>query len=127
MNPKSSRRILIVEDSPDIQSLLASFLNGDGYLVECASNGHDALKMLHASQTLPDLILLDLMMPEMDGFEFRRASESHPDIALIPIVVMTADGDIQAKATQIKAHGYLKKPFVSLDTILQTIEGVFPK
>lgn len=116
-------RILIVEDSHDIQELLASILESENYEVICASNGREALDKLKESPCRPQLILLDLMMPEMDGAEFRRQQKVDKDLAEIPVVVMTADADIQAKARDIEADGYLKKPFVDVNEILKAVEA----
>ena len=121
LNKRPTQTIMLVEDSRDIQLLLASLLKSAGYEVICASNGLEALDMLRSSDTLPALIILDIMMPEMDGFEFRKEQEKDVRFASIPIVAMTAYGDVQSKAMQIGAQGYLKKPFSDVDTILQTV------
>ena len=119
------KRILIVEDAKDIQTLLTRLLKGAGYSVTCASNGYDALKILGTGDELPGLILLDLMMPDMDGFQFRAAQESDSRLAEVPIVAMTAYGDVESKAMQVGAKAYLKKPFSDIDTILKTVEKFF--
>jgi CheY-like chemotaxis protein len=123
----SDKRILIVEDAPEIQTLLARLLKSRGYHIDCVSNGLSALEFLHAAGELPDLILLDLMMPEMDGYQFRQRQESEEKLRDIPLVVMTAGGDIQAKAEQVGAQAYLRKPFSSIDTILDTVGRFFSK
>jgi CheY-like chemotaxis protein len=123
LNPKS---ILIVEDSPDVQALLALFLESEGYHIDYAHNGRKALDLLQNSETLPGLILLDLMMPDMDGFRFREEQAKIPRISDIPIVVMTADADGQAKAAKVGANAFLKKPFVNLEMILATLGRFFP-
>jgi len=122
----NKRHILIVEDSPDVQSLLSLFLAGEGYHIGFADNGLRALEYLNQqTNALPQVILLDLMMPEMDGFRFRQEQVKIPRIAKIPIVVMTADADGQAKADAVGAHAFLKKPFLDLETILSTINRFF--
>jgi CheY-like chemotaxis protein len=124
-NP-AKRHILIVEDSPDVQSLLSLFLAGEGYEIGFADNGLRALEYLNQqANRLPQVILLDLMMPEMDGFRFRQEQMKIASIAKIPIVVMTADADGQAKAEAVGAHVFLKKPFLDLDTILTAINRFF--
>jgi two-component system response regulator MprA len=125
--PSSQKRILIVEDSHDIQILLAKLLKAEGYTVECADNGALALEFLRSTDEQPELILLDLMMPDMDGYQFRREQEKHEKTAGIPIVVMTADGDVQSKAMKIGAKGFLKKPFSDIELILETVGRFFPK
>jgi CheY-like chemotaxis protein len=117
------KRILIVEDSAEIQMLMMKFLDQNGYEVEGVDNGISALDHLNKVETKPDVILLDLMMPEMDGYEFRSAQLSNQEIADIPTIIMTADRDVEVKARQLKATGYLKKPFKDLDTILEVVEA----
>lgn len=106
----SDKRILIVEDAADIRFLLKSLFETEGFSVDQAANGQEALEVLHSADPLPALILLDLMMPVMDGYEFRIKQESEPRLAGIPVVVMTADGDISARRSSIRAREYLKKP-----------------
>jgi CheY-like chemotaxis protein len=106
----SDKRILIVEDAADIRFLLKSLFETEGFAVDQAANGQEALDVLHSADSLPALILLDLMMPVMDGYEFRIKQEAEPRLAGIPVVVMTADGDISARRSSIRAREYLKKP-----------------
>lgn len=106
----SDKRILIVEDAADIRFLLKSLFETEGFIVDQAGNEQEALEVLRGADTLPALILLDLMMPVMDGYEFRIKQESEPRLANIPVVVMTADGDISARRSSIRAREYLKKP-----------------
>lgn len=106
----SEKRILIVEDATDIRFLLKSLFEAEGFIVDQAGNGQEALEVLHSTDNLPALILLDLMMPVMDGYEFRIKQEAEARLADIPVVVMTADGDISARRSSIRAREYLKKP-----------------
>jgi CheY-like chemotaxis protein len=122
-----NRKILIVEDAKDIQMLLSGLLRAEGYEVDCAANGREALELLRAADPLPGVILLDLMMPDMDGYEFRREQEKDARIATIPIVAMTADGDVQVKALRIGAQAFLKKPFSNLELILSTVERLISR
>jgi CheY-like chemotaxis protein len=112
------KHILIVEDSPDLQMLLSQVFGLEGYPVSQAFNGKHALDLLHSSKSLPSLILLDIMMPVMDGFEFRNEQEKDPRLAGIPIVVMTADIDSQAKANKLGAVGVIRKPMLDIDALL---------
>jgi two-component system response regulator MprA len=125
MTAERNKFVFIVEDSAEIQYLLARLLKREGYVVECASNGREAIEKLRSGAATPGLILLDLMMPDMDGYQFREEQGKHPKIESIPVVVMTADGDIQTKSARIGAHGYLKKPFLDVDSILKIIGGFF--
>jgi CheY-like chemotaxis protein len=106
----SDKRVLIVEDAADIRFLLKSLFETEGFVVDQAANGQEALEFLRSTDSLPALILLDLMMPVMDGYEFRSKQEAEPRLANIPVVVMTADGDISARRSSMRAREYLKKP-----------------
>ncbi len=113
-------RILLVEDDWSIRAALTGILEEEGYVVTTASNGRQALERLRSSST-PDLIVLDLRMPIMDGWEFRAAQKSDPELARIPVVAVSADGSAQAAA--IDAQAYLRKP-LSTETFLNAIGRV---
>jgi len=117
-----ARRILILEDAPDICSTMKELLEMEGIEVICASNGLEAIQYLESTSPRPDLILLDLMMPVMDGYAFRAEQRKRPELASIPVVVMTAATDLHAKVKDLEAEGLLKKPFKDIATILKTIE-----
>jgi CheY-like chemotaxis protein len=104
-----SKALLIVEDDHDIRDAISEFLSESGFDVKSAENGARALELLRAGYR-PALILLDLMMPVMDGFAFREEQRKDPEIAGIPVVVMSADGNISQKQSRIGAADYLKKP-----------------
>ena len=112
--------ILIVEDSPDLQLLLAQLLSGEGYKISRAFNGQQALEFLKTTQELPSLILLDIMMPVMDGFEFRAAQKLDPRIAAIPFVVMTADYNAKLQAKQMGAVDVIQKPILDIESLIET-------
>lgn len=117
-------KILVVEDDLDIRDSLLEILDLEGYSVIPASNGREAIERLSELQNnLPHLILLDLMMPVMDGFEFRREQLAHKTWSTIPVVVMSADANVRQKleATGGPVPAYLKKP-VNLDDVLGTVE-----
>jgi CheY-like chemotaxis protein len=84
----SSRSILVVDDDAAATDSLTDILTDAGYMVATAKNGKEALKQLRGAQ-LPRLIILDLFMPEMDGWEFRRAQLKDAKLRDIPVVVMT--------------------------------------
>ncbi len=84
--------ILVVDDDPDIRDSLREVLEDEGYEVACVGNGREALDHLKAANPRPCVILLDLMMPVMDGWQFRREQKLDADIAGIPLVVITATG-----------------------------------
>ena len=110
--------VMIVEDDPDTREMLERFLQLEGYDVRTAANGQIALDALQKDNALC-VILLDLMMPVMNGWQFRRAQTEDPRLADIPVVVVTAAGareDIPA----IDATAWLSKP-VDFDRLLATI------
>lgn len=116
----SNKRVLVVEDAADLRSLLRQLFELEGYHVTQAANGREALALLQTATELPQLILLDLMMPVMDGFEFRRAQAADPRLAGIPVVVMTADGDTWNKQRRAGAADSLRKP-VEVDQLLEVV------
>lgn len=103
----SDKHVLIVDDDKDIQSAIKMILEMHGYKVSCVSNGKEALEALTRGPA-PAVILLDLMMPVMDGFEFMRLMEDGHIAPKVPIVVMTA---ARNKAHEIKNYTTLLKPF----------------
>ena len=86
------KRILVVEDDADLGKTVARCLSDEGYEIEIAADGHSALEALRRSPC--DLVLLDLMMPKMNGWEFRARQLADPSLASIPVVVMTATSDL---------------------------------
>ena len=103
-----------------IRTALQGILEDEGYAVTTAENGRQALERLR-STTAPDLIVLDLRMPVMDGWEFRAAQKSDPALARIPVLAVSADGS--AKAAAIDAEAYLRKP-LSTDALLNAISRI---
>ena len=83
--------ILVVDDDPDIRESLREVLEDEGHSTVCVSNGREALDYLRSGKR-PCVILLDLMMPVMDGWQFRREQKQDPAIADIPLIVITATG-----------------------------------
>jgi CheY-like chemotaxis protein len=120
LTPHAGRGVLVVEDDPDIQQVLRFALEMAGYPVTTADNGVEALRQLQAAGP-PCLILLDLMMPVMDGWQFRAAQQRDPALAAIPVVVISADGRTPQKAASIGATGYLTKP-VDFDRLVEVVQ-----
>jgi CheY-like chemotaxis protein len=115
-------RILIVDDEPIIRMLLADSLSDAGYTVIAARNGAEALD--RAKELPSDMVLLDLLMPGMDGFRFLRERQEHPDLAKVPVIVLSAAGvDGLRDATQLDASAVLSKP-VDLDVLSTVIDHV---
>jgi len=123
MSPAPPKTVLIVEDDADSREMFLELLRGGGYFVFAAANGKDAMKFL-VGNSLPDVILLDMFMPEMDGWQFRRAQETDPRIAAIPVIVVSAVGAARNSAVQSGAAGFLQKP-VAADDLLQAIEALW--
>lgn len=109
--------MFVVEDDPDTREMLCRFLEIQGYHVESASNGKLALERLNAGAPA-SVILLDLMMPVMDGWQFRREQITTTGIAHIPVIVVSAAG--RERLEQIDADAILSKP-VDLDELLARV------
>ena len=120
----SSRRILLVEDDPDIREDLAEILVDEGFQVATAAHGRAALDQMRRGP-LPDLVLLDLMMPVMDGFQFRAAQLADPDLAAVPVVVLSGAADMLTQVHSIQARGVVRKPF-RVDQVLGAIDRALP-
>jgi CheY-like chemotaxis protein len=118
---KDKARILVVEDSADFKEFLKLFLGVEGYSVVCASNGREALDYLRSSDDLPDLILLDMMMPVMDGYQFRMEQKGDPRLSKIPVIGMSAaERDRHEKDDMVLAEMLLKP--MEVDTLLSCIK-----
>jgi CheY-like chemotaxis protein len=98
--------VLVVDDEKDLRDGVCELLAGRGYNVVCAEDGRVALEMLRSGDIRPDLILLDLMMPGMNGWQFREVQTNDPAIATIPVVVITATRNLR----EINADDILHKP-----------------
>jgi DNA-binding response OmpR family regulator len=117
--------ILVVDDEPSIVALLRLTLEQHGYRVETASNGVEALQKIIARK--PRLLILDVMMPEMDGFELLRHVRDEPDLADLPVIVLTAksqDADV-ATGYEAGADMYLTKAFHP-DELLRFVRRLLP-
>lgn len=114
---KSQATILVIDDEPDVRTLCRVNLEWKGYKVVEASNGSDAFQRLNEGR--PDLILLDLMMPQMDGWEVMRRLKEDESTASIPVILLTAraDDDSQLKALDEGVLDYITKPFNPLSLV----------
>jgi two-component system alkaline phosphatase synthesis response regulator PhoP len=111
MGATPSKKILIVEDEPDILQLVKLYLEKEGFRTATAVNGAQALKKVKEDK--PDLIVLDLMLPEIDGLEVCKRLRSIPDTALLPIIMLTAKAEESDTVIglELGADDYVAKPF----------------
>jgi CheY-like chemotaxis protein len=112
--------IFIVEDDQPISEVLEELLVGEGYRVSLARNGDEALRFLRNAKELPDLILLDLMMPVKDGMEFRKEQLEDPRLAQIPVIVMSADRNVDQKLLEMQGNAYIRKP-LSIEQLINAV------
>jgi CheY-like chemotaxis protein len=111
-----AKLILVVDYDYDIREALQEALEDAGYKVAVAVNGRAALELMETGP-MPALILLDLMMPVMNGEEFIQIQQEDPTLAHIPVVILTANGRIKEKATSLRTAGYMHKPFTLEDLL----------
>ncbi len=109
--------VLVVDDDYAIRDSLSQILEDEGYQVSAAASGLDALGILRDKPNPPCLILLDLAMPIMDGWEFRKSQLSDERLKSIPVIVLTADGRARQKAADLDADGFMEKPVRFADLI----------
>jgi CheY-like chemotaxis protein len=114
----ASYDVLIVDDDRDIRDTFASILEDDGFSARTASDGQDALEKLSLAK--PKLILLDLMMPRLSGWQFRAAQLRDARLASIPVVVITASANLQKSAEQLPGVALLPKP-VPMERLLTAV------
>jgi CheY-like chemotaxis protein len=115
-----NRVVMIVEDDPDVRETIAEILVDAAYQPLLASNGKEALEHLRSAAPKPCVILLDIMMPVMNGWEFRAQQRSEAGLSAIPVVVITAHADASRAATEMEAAGFLRKP-VKLESLLASV------
>lgn len=113
--------ILLIEDDYGVRDALTLLLEEEGHSVQTAIHGQAALALLAGQAPLPQVILLDLSMPVMSGWEFRAAQQQDARLAQIPVVVLSADLSVAEKAKGITADAYVSKP-VLIDDLLPILE-----
>jgi signal transduction histidine kinase len=119
---KSPDRLLIVDDVPDNLFLVRTILEDEGYEIITSSNGHDALKIIESEP--PDLVLLDVMMPLMDGYEVTRRIRAMKDLPFIPILLITAyDRANAVKGLDLGADEFIRKP-IEADELLARVRSL---
>jgi CheY-like chemotaxis protein len=112
---------MVVEDDADIRETIAEVLQDDAYRPVVAPDGASALERLRAADPKPCVILLDVMMPVMDGKAFRALQRDDPELKEIPVVVLSAHADGASAAAEMHAEGFIRKP-VDLHQLLDTVE-----
>ncbi len=108
--------VMVVEDEPAIREMLSEILESDGYQVRTARNGRDALSQLRRGNPLPDVILLDVTMPVMDGITFRQTQLRDPELCDIPVIIASAIAPVHS----LPGTRQLQKPF-GIDELLQAV------
>jgi len=121
-----SRRVLIVDDEPNIVTSLEFLMRGDDYEVRVARNGEEALQL--AESFRPDIVVLDIMMPHRSGFEVCQKIRENPVLGDVKIVMLTAKGrDVEKeKGLDLGANAYITKPF-STKELMNTVRGLLPR
>jgi len=117
-------RILVADDDASSVEALCELLESEGHHVVRAENGRDALARLREGDEFC-VILLDVMMPVMNGYEFREQQLQDPELASIPVILVTADGHAREKASEMKTDRYFQKP-LSPPELLKAIRGYCP-
>jgi CheY-like chemotaxis protein len=117
---ESKGEVLIVEDDTDLRQALAQILSDEGYRVDGAEHGLHALEQLRDGRR-PCLILLDLTMPVMNGWQFRDVQRQDPELAAIPVVVISAGANLSEQIVPLGIQEYLRKP-IQLGQLLATVQ-----
>ena len=122
MDPANCKTVLVVDDDRDIRDVLTDALEAEGYRVVTAADGEEALTWLRSGVERPCIILLDLMMPRMDGIQFRTELLNDAVLTLVPVVVLSADPSAIVAARSLNFAGSLRKP-VPLEALLAAVHA----
>lgn len=109
--------LLLIDDNRDLRESLMEFLALHGHTVQMAENGMDALELLRSWKIPPELILLDLMMPILDGWTFLAERRRDPRLAIVPVVIMSGSRGITSRAKAAGAAAVMHKPFPPEDLL----------
>lgn len=115
------KKILVIEDDASIRELLVEILEDQGYCVHSSINGSDGIKTLET--VTPDLILMDVMMPVMDGYAFKKELVQHPEWNLIPLIAMSAQSQSKEKLADHGIVNFINKP-LELSQLLETVARI---
>ena len=110
-------RVLIVEDEPHIIESLSFILKREGFVVTYVLDGEAAVQCLRRDP--PDVVILDVMLPRLNGFEVLKLAKSDPELKSIPVIILTAKGQIQDRrlALEIGCDGFMTKPFSNREVV----------
>jgi two-component system chemotaxis sensor kinase CheA len=117
--------ILVVDDEAPVRAVVTTLLEDTNYDVVGVANGLDAVACLCKNPNRFQLVLLDLMMPFMSGWDVLNTIQSYPTLAPIPVVIMTAGANVRQQALELGAASYLSKP-LDLDQVLDIVERYYP-
>lgn len=118
----SDRYILLIEDDLDISEAIQSVLEAEGFRIKCKFNGKEAIEYLHETDNTPSLIILDLMMPIMNGYEFRLEQLKDKKISNIPTLLLSASGKYQEQEIdKLNFTESLKKP-IDLEFLIEVVK-----
>ena len=121
MSPGCEAYVMVVDDDPDLRETITEVLQDNEYRVVGAANGQEALDVLHSAPGRPCIILLDLMMPVMDGKTFRAAIMKEPELRGIPIVILSAHANIDDLMAELPVEAKLRKP-VDIEPLLTLVD-----
>ena len=124
-NHRRQGHILLVEDDPELRESMTDFLEDEGYSVASAHDGIHALAQLAAGPK-PDIILLDMMMPKMNGAQFRAEQLKNPDWTAIPVVLLTAHVMSDHEREKVRADSFITKPF-EIPALLDAITAILAR
>lgn len=112
-----ARRVLLIEDEPNIIEAISFILSRDGWDVKAHSNGHDAMDVVRAQR--PDVIILDVMLPGRNGFDILADIRADPDLGQVPVLMLTARGQLKDRemAERAGASHYMTKPFSNAEVL----------
>jgi DNA-binding response OmpR family regulator len=116
-----NRRVLVVEDEPTIRSSIAGYLSDYGYCVDEASNGAEGLECMR--RAIPDVVVLDLLMPVLGGRAFIEACREDMALAVVPVILLSAAHDLTQATEQLQPRASLAKP-VDLDVLMAIVDRV---
>lgn len=119
-----AKSILVIDDEPVIVEISKRKLQNEGYTVQTAGNGEEALEVLKTFK--PDLILLDIQMPKMNGYTFMMEKVKDPELVGIPVIVLTAYNEMEPIFRRHRIKAYILKPLKLQDLIAKVIETIGP-